>query len=330
MSEPGSVALSDDSTHGDKPFQVLAIDGGGLKGIFAAAALAALEKDFDCRIVDHFDLIAGTSTGGLIALGLGAGMTAAEVLDFYLQHERAIFPTGSMRWRKRIASPYPAQPLRLALEELFGDRKFGESIVRLVIPSFDLANDDVYVFRTPHNARLRRDWKERVVDVALATSAAPTFLPAHALRDHRLIDGGVWANNPSMAGVVEAIETCSASRPSVRLLNVGTTAEVIERPRRLDRAGLVRWAPHITDVVLRGQGLASYNHAMLLLGREGVHRLNVAVPKGSHSLDGVQADDLRAKAQHQSRHAAPAIAYLFDHQPTPYRPEYKWPLHCNS
>ncbi len=323
MSEPGSLALSGDSTYGGKPFQILAIDGGGLKGIFAAAALAELEKDFDCCIVDHFDLIAGTSTGGLIALGLGAGMTAAEVLDFYLQHERAIFPTGSMRWRKRIASPYPAEPLRLALEEQFGDRKFGESVVRLVIPSFDLANDDVYVFRTPHNVRLRRDWPERVVDVALATSAAPTFLPAHSLRDHRLIDGGVWANNPSMAGVVEAIEACSASRSSVRLLNVGTTAEVIQRPRRLDRAGLVRWAPHITDVVLRGQGLASYNQAMLLLGSERVHRLNVAVPKGSHSLDGVQADDLRAKAQHQSRRAAPTIAHLFDHQPTPYRPEYK-------
>lgn len=322
VADPGRPTVIGDPEADDAPFQVLAIDGGGLKGIFAAAALGALEDDFDCRIVDHFDLIAGTSTGGLIALGLGSGMTAAEVLDFYLDHEREIFPTGSIRWRKRIAGTYAAAPLRRALEQRFGDRRFGESVTRLVIPSFDLANDDVYVFRTPHHERLRRDWKELMVDVALATSAAPTFLPAHSLRDHRLIDGGVWANNPSMAGVVEAIETCGASRSSVRLLNVGTTAEVRARPKALDSAGLVRWAPHITDVVLRGQGLASYNHASLLLGREHAHRLNVSVPKGSHSLDGVQADDLRAKAQHETRHMAPKLAYLFDHQPIAYTPEY--------
>lgn len=307
----------------EQAFQVLAIDGGGLKGIFAAAALAALEEDFDSRVVDQFDIIAGTSTGGLIALGLGAGMTAAEVLSFYLEHERLIFPTGPMRWRKRLRRPYSAEPLRVALEERFGDRPFGESVVRLVIPSFDLANDDVYVFRTPHHERLRRDWKERVVDVALATSAAPTFLPAHRLREHRLVDGGVWANNPSMAGVVEAIETCGAPRTSVRLLNIGTTAEVKERPRRLDQAGLLRWAPHITDVVLRGQSLASYNHSMLLLGKERTHRLNVAVPEGIHSLDGVQADDLLAKAQRQSRHMGPEIAQFFQHQPAPYTPIYR-------
>lgn len=181
------------------PMQILSFDGGGLKGLFPAAVLAAIEADLDCVIADHFDLVVGTSTGGLIALALGAGLRPAEIVDFYTSKGPTIFGAGrrvGRLWR----SKHNAERLRAALEEVFGDRLLGSSTKRLVIPSYSLDGNNVYVFKTPHHPRLRRDHKERMVDVAMATTAAPLFLPVFRLGNNRLIDGGVWANKPDAGG----------------------------------------------------------------------------------------------------------------------------------
>src|SRR5687768_16236358 len=111
-------------------FQILALDGGGLKGLFAAAVLAEFERDLKVSLVDHFDLICGTSTGGLIALGLGAGMTPAEIVDFYVTTGPQIFPRRS--WMRQVFSAkHEPGPLRAALEEIFGDRVLRDSKKRL-------------------------------------------------------------------------------------------------------------------------------------------------------------------------------------------------------
>lgn len=230
----GGMAVTGEA---DGRFQVLAIDGGGLKGIFAAAALAGLGSDYDSRLTDHFDLIVGTSTGGIVALGLAAGLSAQQIVDFYLQHQDEIFPRRLLPRLRRVWSTYDPAPLVECLAEAFGTMTLGESPIRLAIPSFDLTSNDVYLFRTPHFERLLRDKKERLVDVARATSAAPTFFPALDLRGVRLIDGGVWANNPSLVGVVEAAECCGGELGQIHLLNVGTTTELRLLPRKLDTGG---------------------------------------------------------------------------------------------
>ena len=285
-------------------FQILALDGGGYKGMFAASALACLEQDLGTTVADHFDLITGTSTGGIIALALGAGARPAEVAEFYLRQGTRIFD------RPRLGSPifrrkYRAGPLDEALTEVLGEKTLADSCYRLAIPAYDLTNDDVYVFRTPHAERLRRDHRDRMVDVALATSAAPTYLPAHHLRGLRLVDGGIWANCPVMVGVAEAVKVFEVPLRAITVLSIGTTTEVTHRPHGLDRGGIWAWRAHGARVVLRGQALAACNHTRLLLGPEALMRVDPVVPDRELSLDRITPDQLRGRGEHVSRHRSP-------------------------
>lgn len=220
-------------------FQILALDGGGIKGIFSAAILAALEEDLKTRITDHFDLIAGTSTGGLIAIALGLGLSPREIVHFYTHNGPAIFPGASSWWRCALhwhRSKYDPAPLESALKSCFGERLFGESTKRLVIPSYNLGEDDVYIFRTPHHERLRRDLKVPAWKVARATSAAPTYFPSFCGIDgQRLIDGGVWANNPTMVALVESFGTLGVALADTHILSIGTTDSLNSRDRSWPR-----------------------------------------------------------------------------------------------
>ncbi|HXO49427.1 MAG TPA: CBASS cGAMP-activated phospholipase, partial [Mycobacterium sp.] len=225
-------------------FQILSLDGGGLRGMYTAAVLARLEEDLGIHIADHFDLIAGTSTGGIIALGLGLGMTPREILEFYTAHGPRIFPHRTrLRSLRRISrTKYSAAPLRAALEQILGDRLFGHSTKRLLITPYDIGVDDVHLFRTPHLATLVRDWREKAIDVAMATTAAPTCFPGKALDGARRIDGGIWANNPAMVALTEAVGPLNLPLDAVRIFSVGTTTDLPHRSRRLDRGGLIPWA----------------------------------------------------------------------------------------
>ena len=304
-------------------FQILALDGGGYKGMFAAALLERLEADLGISVVDHFDLITGTSTGAIIALGLGAGLTPGQITSFYVEHGEEIFP-GRQRGRARraFASKFSPGPLRHALEQVLGTRTLGESKVPLVIPSYDLTNDDVYVFRTPHSPRFRRDRHEQMVDVALASSAAPTYLPAHELRGLRLIDGGVWANNPTMVGVVEAISSFGRALADISVFSLGTTTDTSYRRPRLDRGGLLAWGREAFDIVMRGQNLAARNTAALMLGAESLLRVDPSVPAKVLRLDGVDPQQLRGRAEHVSRHICSDFEQRFtQHRAAPYTPQ---------
>jgi uncharacterized protein len=320
-------AGSDRSRAGSWPhasrFQILSLDGGGLKGVFSAAVLAALEEDLNVTITEHFDLIAGTSTGGIIALALGIGMRPREVVEFYTRLGPSVFPDAPRRrlLRRLRRSRYESGPLREALGEVFGTRLLGDSAKRLVIPSYDIGEDDVHLFRTPHIPRLRRDWRVRMVDVALATSAAPTYLPACMIGSSRLVDGGVWANNPTMVAVTEAAGELGQSLDSLRVLSIGTTSEVRDRPTRLDHGGYVAWAFEVTDVLLRGQARTAYNEAVHLLGRKSVVRIDPVVAEGQFRLDLARADRLLSKASKHSRDWSPEVAQKFlDHRAPAYVP----------
>jgi patatin-like phospholipase/acyl hydrolase len=304
-------------------FQILALDGGGLRGIFSAAILAALEEDLQTSIVHHFDLIAGTSTGGIIALGLGLGLRPRQIVDFYAQMGPQVFgglPAAGAA-RQVFTAKYRPGPLREALTGVFGQRTFGESTKRLVIASYNIGADDVYLFRTAHHPRLRRDWREHAVDVALATSAAPTYLPAHPLSGTRLVDGGLWANNPSMVALVEAVGTCGIPLGNLRVFSLGTTVEVRHRSRRLDRGGLLAWSGAAVDVILRAQSISANNQVHHLIGPEQLLRLNPVVPAGVFALDRVDANELIGMAAHASRTASPRLADRFlDHWAPEFTP----------
>jgi patatin-like phospholipase/acyl hydrolase len=308
-------------------FQILSLDGGGIKGLFSAAVLAAIERDLNTSVIDHFDLIAGTSTGGILALGLGLGMKPREIVEFYVREGPKIFPCWlGVKWFQHwFASKYSAAPLKAALQTCFKDRTLGHSSKRLVIPSYNLGEDEVYVFRTPHHPRLKRDFKCPAWKVALATSAAPTFFPCtREIDSTRLIDGGVWANNPTLVGIVEARSTLGVPWAALSVLSIGTSDAVSHRRRRLNSGGILAWASGnaAIDVIMRGQSIGVHNQASLLLGQDKVERLNPKVAADEFSLDGFhRVDDLIGKAAHCSRVFMPTFEHKFmSHRSVPFMP----------
>jgi patatin-like phospholipase/acyl hydrolase len=310
-------------------FQVLALDGGGVRGIFAAAVLAGLEADTGRPVLDHFDLVVGTSTGGIIALGLGAGLSPREILDFYVEQKGRIFanPLGWRKLRHPFAAKYRPNGLQTALRRIFGATLLGESRIPLVVPSYDLGENAVHIFKTPHHPRLRRDHRVEMWAVGMATSAAPTYFPTFRLPgdDVRLIDGGVWCNNPAMVGVTEAVSMFDQPLESIRVLSIGTTARAQARSRRLDNAGLVRWAqgPSIVDVLLSGQSAGAFGQVQHLVGPYNAHRLNPIAPDELADMDRCDAPGLIAKAAHHSRLFCPTFEVAFGtHHPAPYSPYY--------
>jgi len=309
-----------------KRFQILSLDGGGIKGIFTAALLAKIEEDLQTEISKHFDLIVGTSTGGIIALGLGLGMRPRELVEFYVNKGPKIFRNllglnGIKHWFYR---KYPNTSLQTALKDCFGNRLLGDSKKRLVIPSYNLGEDDVYLFKTPHHPRLKRDFQVPVWKVGLATSAAPTYFPAfEGVDSMRLIDGGVWANNPTMIGIIEAASVLSIPLPSIWVFSLGTSDSVVHRPAGLNWGGKLAWGKSAVDVIMRGQSLGVQKQALHLLGDEKVRRLDPKVPKDLFSLDSLTVDELLSKAAHESRTFSPIFEKVFQsHQSLIYKPLY--------
>lgn len=306
-------------------FQILALDGGGAKALFTAQILARLEQDLGVSIADSFDLIAGTSAGGIVALALGAGLSPREVVDHYGHLVESVFPRSRRRlWRapKRLVAPtYDAAALRAALEGVLGDRVLGDSTKRLVVPAWDVQKGGVHIFKTPHHSRLTRDWRIRMVDVAMATSAAPTYFPAAKVDGHRLIDGGVWANNPSVVAITEAVSMLGVPLDAIRVLNVGTIDQITNHPKRLDTGGVANWAIPAVALVLTassrgGQGIAEH-----LVGKDKYSRFDARVPGGLYALDDADPDDLAGLAASASRDLSPIFTERFaGHRSAPYVP----------
>lgn len=306
-----------------KCFQILALDGGGIKGIFSAAMLAHIEDDLETSIVDHFDLIVGTSTGGIIALGLGMGLSAKEILEFYIEHGPKIFPNNCFtKCRQLFRNKYSNKELKHALKDCFGEETLGSSCKRLVIPSFNIDENSLHVFKTPHHKNFRRDYKEPIWKVAMATSAAPTYFPVFRDIDHiRLIDGGIWANNPSMVGVVEAVNFLDIPLGSIHVLSLGTTLEVKKRRKSLNYGGVWQWKTDIVDLILDGQSVGAHTQCLHLLGKDKVMRLNPVVPQKLFAIDKLNIDEMKSKAASQSRGTTPHIKeHFMPHKAMDYTP----------
>jgi len=215
----------------------------------------------------------------------------------------------------------------MALQSCFKDKRFGDSKKRLVIPSYNLVADYVYIFRTPHSKNLRRDYRLPAWKVALATSSAPTFFSCTREVDNtRLIDGGVWANNPTMISITEALGTLGIKLSSLWVFSIGTSDAVTQRPKRLNSGGIIAWALKnaAIDVIMRAQSIGTNNQATFLLGRDRIERLNPIVAADEFSLDGIhKVEDLIGRAAHHSRVFIPTFEKKFaTHFAATYKPIY--------
>lgn len=311
--------------------KVLSIDGGGIKGVFPASFLAAIEDSLSTSISDYFDLIVGTSTGGIIALGLGLGWSAREILTMYEELGPTVFGGNRLfrRLRGCIFSKFDQAPLRNAMVSRFKDSRLGESSKRLVIPSLNLETGEVHVYKTSHHPRFEMDYKMRAVDVALSTAAAPTYFPTHRSSDGiPLVDGGMWANNPVGFAVVEAIGVLTWPAQYIKVLSLGctTTPLNIGLGRNLP-LGIGYWGLKIVDVFMAGQSSGSLGIAQLLLGRENVIRISPVVAKGRFELDGFkEMNSLRGLGAAEARKAIPHLRTIFfQEKAEPFEPYHKLP-----
>jgi patatin-like phospholipase/acyl hydrolase len=303
-------------------FQVLALDGGGARALFTAHVLARLEEDFGVAVADSFDLIAGTSAGGIVALALGAGLRPAQIVLRFRELVTDVFPAWRRQSPHRLFRPaYRADALRHALSGVLGDKLLGNSQKRLIVPSWNVQMGCVHVFKTPHHPRLRRDWRIPMVDVAMATSAAPSYFPAAVVDGQRLVDGGVWANNPSVIGISEAISMLGARADDIRVLNVGTLDALESHPKRLDRGGLLAWARPAAPLVVTAGSRGGQGTALHLVSRSNYHRFDARVPGGLYALDRVDPTDVAGIAASVSRELSPIFSdHFLEHVAPPYIP----------
>lgn len=236
--------------------RLLCIDGGGIRGLVPAIFLERLEHATSRSIAQQFDLISGTSTGGLLALGLtvpnadrsGPRHRASDLRRLYEERTDLIFP---QRWWQGVTGffqpRYSADGLREVVREYMGDARISESVTPVVIPAFNRTHGEDAVFKTT----AQPDWYAR--DAALATSAAPTFFPAHDATSldnsvsASFVDGGIWANNPVLCAYAEARLKWSEERIEIVSLGTGHRRQENLGPAE---GGLIQWVRALADLFM--------------------------------------------------------------------------------
>ena len=223
-------------------FQVLALSGGGYRGLYTAQVLADVEKTVGGSIATRFDLLAGTSVGGILALALAFEIPAARIVELFQEHGAEIFAR-----RSRVGltkSNYPSDPLRalLSARDLFGDRTLADCRHPLLVPTINFTTGKPQLFKTAHHPSFQSDRHHRAVDVALATSAAPMYFPRHVFNSCQYVDGGLYANAPGQLALHEAEYFFKAPLEQIRLLAVGTmSAAFTVNPDRSVEGGMTSW-----------------------------------------------------------------------------------------
>jgi len=240
-----------------RPFKILSIDGGGIKGLYSSTVLEHLEQRYGAS-GEYFDMICGTSTGGLIALGLSLGKSAKDISNIYIDKGRKIFPGFFIPYWRRIrqaiwGGKYGGKRLKEVLKDFFGEAKIANLNNLVCIPSYSVTDDRPWVFKRDHG-KLDRDNNTSPVEVALATSAAPTFFPLCEIPGYdykQFIDGGVWANNPALVGINEALTYfVGKDKPfnAVEVLSISSLNNTGGKPVGLSkRRSFLRWGADLFE-----------------------------------------------------------------------------------
>jgi len=282
-------------------FQILSLIGGGIRGAFVTSYLKELEQKLGRPIADSFDLIAGTSTGGIIAAGLAFGHSAEKMHQFYVDYGasifterepykakgiyRYLFPAVNWVFKKKTGgglhaafrAKYCPGALEKSFAEGFGEHTLGDiQCTRLIMPAVNLTKGRPHVFRSTHLPVAVQDKDIKIAEAIIATTAAPTYFPHRQIGENAYVDGGVWAADPSMLAIAEAIRVQQFMQQhdpdapivtnDIHLLSVGTgRAEFSLSPPDAD-AGLLFWASRIADVMGTSQSQGVHLPLKFFLG----------------------------------------------------------------
>jgi predicted acylesterase/phospholipase RssA len=288
--------------------KVLSIDGGGIRGIIPAVVLAEIEHRTGRHACELFDLIAGTSTGGIIAVGLGmAGpdgkpaFRAEDGINLYEEFGPKIFARSTRNTLRSMGSllheKYPVAGLEEVLEGRFGDALLSDSLTDVLATSYEISRRETYIFCSrPAREDPAHDYPIKVV--ARATSAAPTFFEPALVRDSSgrenvFIDGGVFANSPAMCAFAEM----ESRHEEADLLMVSIGAGSLTRSFDFETVrdwGAAQWARPILNIVLDGVSEGVDLQLRELLGPQRYYRFQVPLRHGNDEMDDVHPDNLRA------------------------------------
>jgi patatin-like phospholipase/acyl hydrolase len=299
-----------------KTINVLALSGGGYRGLFTAQVLDQLERSTGKKISDQFDLITGSSIGGIIALALADGRRPSELVDIFRKKGGQIFssPNNSILYNVRallratFTTLYSNDGLEAFLKDLFGDKQLQDlKHAYAMVPAAKASTGKPKFFKTPHNGDFYTDLEIPVIDVALATSAAPVYFPMHHVKadDTRYIDGGLVGNAPGLFGYIEAITRLDAAPENVRVLAVGTMSGkpcVSEKTSKSPR--LAYWMnpinPRLLELVFSIQEHQTDNMLRILL-RERYEKIDATVSLDASKDIGLDKTDNAAQTALISR-----------------------------
>lgn len=262
---------------------MLSIDGGGIKGIFPAKFLACIEEEIgEGQIHKHFQLICGTSTGGIIALALSLGIPAKDIYDLYLNNAKTIF--GGKNWNLIRKAFYNSHPLEQLIREIFkkhhngvDDPRIINAKTKLLIPVYSLMDGSTQVLKTPHTSDLIIDKHIPMYMAAMATAAAPFYFNAYSNQYKKIesetvvdfsnkVDGGVYANNPSMNGIIEARTRFEKELDEIQLLSLGTGQKLFSDPTKKNTWSVLYWIrqKRIIELFMQSQSQIVHNSVSIL------------------------------------------------------------------
>ncbi|WP_122847315.1 CBASS cGAMP-activated phospholipase [Pseudomonas viridiflava] len=301
-------------------FRILALDGGGLRGTFTAAVLAKwddmLKAGGGNGIISHFDLVAGTSTGAILAIGLALGLNPSEILAFYEEKGPNIFPKDR-KLRHWLKSKHESATLRQLLTEVYGEKTLAaDSLCRLVIPTVRAKQGQAEAIVTPHSPDRTAYRDISAVDAALASSAAPTFFDESTWEGpialETFLDGGVWANNPILPALAEAVRYLKIPLDRIDVLSIGTLSSESDFTDQLGK-GKAGWAPHSVDLFFAAQEHGALALAESFLGPTRHLRVNQQTPV-EIKLDDVEAiQEMAARGNEAGKeHFAEVRSRFFD------------------
>lgn len=296
--------------------RVISCDGGGIRGLLTADWLAAVEAELGGRIRDHCDLIAGTSTGAILAVALGQGISAAEIAELYVEHGGTIFPGGGRRlfdylgrmFKQGISAPkYSADGLERVLCDRLGYGPLSSLTPRVMLMTYNTVTRSPEVLKSwVGSGKSVPAW-----EAAVASASAPTYFPAHIVKLDGvavpLIDGGVAANNPTVCAIAEAmrLQEMGAARSGGALVVGSFGAGRSTRPISAKSAqewGAMEWALPIIDVLLdAGPSVADYQ-ARMLVTRGRYFRFQTRLEAAYDDIDDVSATNLNALRMMAMRH----------------------------
>ncbi|MFZ4480954.1 MAG: CBASS cGAMP-activated phospholipase [Rhodoferax sp.] len=299
-------------------FRVLALSGGGYLGTYTAALLAELEERVGEPLARRFDLIAGTSVGGILAIGLGYELPMKKMLALFLERGAEVFspralPRGAVSrlidlTRSVLGPKYDGVALRAALTQYLGDARVEQSLHDLVIPSVNVTRCQTKVFKTPHTTASRGDERILAVDVAMATCAAPAYFPAVAINGELFADGGLFSVAPDQVALHEAEHFMGIDVNAVRMLSLGTGTQGYQPQEGVsDDAGAVGWLSDgrllLTLISVQQQHVQAMMEDRLARrymrldapwpARAGLG-IDVATPESARILSGMAGETMRA------------------------------------